>query len=169
MSAFAAATFTDAHPAGRRALRKALGAYATGVAVVTARAGQRLVGMTVNSFNSVSLDPPLVLWSVARTAPSAEAFAGAGHFAVNVLGHAQEHLAHQFARSAADKFDGVAWTEGLGGAALVEGAVAAFECARHAVYDGGDHLIVLGRVERFASAPAAPLVFHGGAFTTTRA
>ena len=147
-----------------RAFRRALGQFATGVTVVTAPAADGPVGVTVNSFTSLSLDPPLVLWSIAKAARSAPAFAHASHFAVNVLAESQVELSARFARSGVRKFDGVRSALGLGGAPLLEGAAAHFECAREPVLDGGDHTIVTGRVLRYTRFDREPLVFARGQY-----
>ncbi|MCC7485926.1 MAG: flavin reductase family protein [Burkholderiales bacterium] len=148
-----------------RDFRRGLGSYPTGVAVVTARsAGGRAAGVTINSFASVSLRPPLVLWSLAARAPSRPAFEAATYFAIHVLAGDQRVLAERFCSPAADKFTGVATGEGLGGAPLLENAAALFECrARHS-YPGGDHVILIGEVERYAYFDRPPLVFHGGRY-----
>lgn len=148
-----------------RELRKALGRYATGVTVITARAPEgRRIGVTANSFTSVSLDPPLVAWCPAKSAPSLPALRQSTHFAVNVLAADQHHLSRQFATPAPDKFAGVTTTEGLGGAPLIEGALARFECRTVRWVDAGDHVICLGHVERFDTSDGEPLVFHAGAY-----
>jgi flavin reductase (DIM6/NTAB) family NADH-FMN oxidoreductase RutF len=150
-----------------RDFRNALGCFPTGVCLVTARApdGQR-VGMTANSFSSVSLEPPMVLWSLSRKASSAAVFRDAEHFAINLLAAGDEELAGHFARSAADKF--ARWAErfaaGLGGAPVLAGAAATFECHSRHRYYGGDHIIVIGVVERYAYREAQPLVFHRGGY-----
>lgn len=153
-----------------RAFRVALGGFATGVCIVTAVAEDgRRVGMTINSFSSVSLDPPLVLWSIARTAQSLPVFSTVKHWAVNVLAEDQESLSNTFARpplsAEGHRYDGVATSEGIGGAPLIEGAIARFQCATEHLYDGGDHVIVVGRVlafDRVESAP--PLLFAQGRY-----
>ncbi|MBG0818789.1 flavin reductase family protein [Planomonospora sp. ID82291] len=148
-----------------RSLREALGQYATGVAVVTAAApGGDLAGVTVNSFTSVSLDPPLVLWCLARSSPSAPVFLRAGRFAVNVLAEDQDHLSRRFATPLPDKFAGVETLPGPGGAPLLAGTLASFACRTATVHEGGDHLILVGEVERFHRAEGAPLVFHAGRY-----
>ncbi|HEX8963769.1 MAG TPA: flavin reductase family protein [Rhodocyclaceae bacterium] len=147
------------------ALRNALGQYATGVAVVTTLdAAGRPAGLTVNSFASVSLDPPLVLWSLALTSACLPAFEACSHFAVNVLTAEQAALSNRFASVGIDRFDGVAWTPGLGGVPVLDGAGAVFECCSEARHAGGDHTIFIGRVERFAHGEAAPLLFHAGRY-----
>jgi len=156
---------TPVTPPPQLALRRTFGAYPTGVCVVTCvDPGGRRVGVTISSFTSVSLDPPLVLWSLANAAPSLAAFAAAEHFAVNVLEAGQRELAARFARPAEDKFAGVACAPGLGGAPLIDGAAAWLQCARHATHPGGDHTIVLGEVAEHAARRARPLVFHDGEF-----
>ncbi len=147
---------------GRR-LRQALGRFTTGVTVVTAAGpdGTR-VGITVNSFASVSLDPPLVLWSIERRSPSLAVFQSAPHFCVNVLAADQESLCQRFASPNADKFDGVGHSQGLGGSTKLAGSLAWFECRNQQQIDGGDHLIIIGEVEDFSHADGDPLVFFGG-------
>jgi 4-hydroxyphenylacetate 3-hydroxylase, reductase component len=148
----------------QRAFRRALGQFATGVAIMTASAGDRLAGVTANSFSSVSLDPPLVLWSLERKAQSLPIFREASHFAVNVLAANQVALSTRFARSGPEKFSETTWMPGNGGAPLIEGVAACFECVRTAEYDGGDHLILIGRVERFARFEREVLVFAHGRY-----
>lgn len=148
-----------------RAFRNALGCFATGVAVVTTRAADgQAVGLTVNSFSSLSLDPPLILWSLALRSPSRPAFRQAGYFAVNVLAADQSDLSARFASRMADKFDGVDWHEGLGGVPLLAGAAACFECATHGHMESGDHILITGRVERLAQHGAEALVFYRGRY-----
>lgn len=144
--------------------RRALGRFATGVTVVTTRtADGKLEGLTANSFSSVSLDPPLVLWSLRRQAPSLSSFTAAGHFAVNVLGTHQKHLCRHFATPHADKFDAVPHRIGDHGAPLIEHAIARFECRTEQVIEAGDHLIFLGRVLRATHRDGEPLIFATGA------
>lgn len=145
--------------------RRALGQFATGVTIVTAIAedGAR-VGITANSFASVSLDPPLVLWSIARQALTFPHFQRAGWYAINVLGAQQHALSRRFATAGIDKFDGIPWDSGLHGLPLLPGALARFECRAEARHDGGDHLILVGRVERFEQFGGEPLVFHSGIY-----
>lgn len=148
-----------------RALRDSLGRFATGVTVVTTRGEQGApVGMTVNSFASVSLDPPLVLWSIGLRSPSLAAFRASPGFAVNVLGAGSRALAMQFARPAEDKFAGVAWSEGQHGAPILDDAIASFECLTAQRIAGGDHEIYLGSVVRHEHSDAEPLLFHAGRF-----
>lgn len=146
--------------------REALGMFATGVTVVTARdAHGKWVGLTANSFNSVSLTPPLVLWSLSRSAGAMAAFRAGSHYAVNILSADQQALAVQFASKGRDRFACVAFTPGASGAPLLEGAAATFECFNRSRYDEGDHVIFVGEVERCHHRPgASPLLFHGGRF-----
>ena len=150
-----------------RALRRALGNFATGITVIAARqADGSLVGMTANSFNSVSLDPPLILWSVDKHAHSCAAFLAAEHFAVNVLAADQLELSNHFARPQADKFAGVAHQPGIGGAPLLDDCAARFQCARHQLVEAGDHWILIGRVLAFDDFGRAPLLYHQGAYAS---
>jgi len=146
--------------------RSALGMFATGVTIVTARtADGTLVGLTANSFNSVSLSPPLVLWSLSRSAGSMAAFSTGSHYAINILSADQQDLAQQFAARDGDRFAGVRFTEGVGGAPLLADTVATFECFNRSRYEEGDHVIFVGEVERCTyQAGASPLLFHGGKF-----
>lgn len=146
--------------------RQALGMFATGVTIVTARAQNgTLVGLTANSFNSVSLSPPLVLWSLARSAGSLAAFSTGSHYAINILSADQQDLARQFAAKDKDRFASVQFVPGSGGAPLIAGAVATFECFNRSRYEEGDHVIFVGEVERCHYQPgASPLLFHGGKF-----
>ncbi|WP_038217632.1 flavin reductase family protein [Xenophilus azovorans] len=148
--------------------RAALGMFATGVTIVTARtASGRRVGLTANSFNSVSLTPPLVLWSLARAAGSMPHLATGSHYAINILAAEQKALAERFATRGVDRWEGVAWHEGLGGAPVLEGCVAVFECFNRSRYEEGDHVIFVGEVERCTHRPGVPpLLFHGGRFYT---
>lgn len=149
--------------------RAALGMFATGVTIVTAcGADGRRVGITANSFNSVSLAPPLVLWSLARRAAALAAFSAGTHYAINILAADQRALADRFAaRGELDRFEGVALRAGLCGAPVIEGAVAVFECFNRSRYEEGDHVIFVGEVEHCEHrAGAAPLLFHGGRYYT---
>ena len=148
--------------------RAALGMFATGVTIVTARASNgALIGLTANSFNSVSLDPPLVLWSLARGAGSMPTLRTGSHYAVNILAASQKELAERFAKKDVDRWVDVEFTRGIGGAPVLVGAAATFECFNRSRYDEGDHVIFVGEVERCTHRPgAAPLLFHGGRFYT---
>jgi flavin reductase (DIM6/NTAB) family NADH-FMN oxidoreductase RutF len=146
--------------------RNALGMFATGVTIVTARAHDgSLVGLTANSFNSVSMSPPLVLWSLARSAGSMAAFSTGSHYAINILSAGQQDLARRFASREPDRFRHVEFVPGVGGAPLLAGAAATFECFNRSQYEEGDHVIFVGEVERCgARMGASPLLFHGGRF-----
>ena len=148
--------------------RAALGMFATGVTIVTARSSTgELVGLTANSFNSVSMAPPLVLWSLARSATSMHAFSTGSHYAINILGADQQDLALRFASRDADRFAGVDFVVGVAGAPLLAGAAATFECFNRSRYEEGDHVIFVGEVERCTQRTgASPLLFHGGKFYT---
>jgi flavin reductase (DIM6/NTAB) family NADH-FMN oxidoreductase RutF len=148
--------------------RDALGAFATGVTIVTAiDAAGRPFGLTANSFNSVSIKPPLVLWSLSRSAGSLPLFEGVGHYAVNILAATQRDLAERFSSRVADRFAGVAFSIGSSGVPLLDGTAAAFECANRSRYREGDHLIFVGEVVHcMRRAGAAPLIFHGGRYYT---
>ena len=142
--------------------------FATGVTIVTARtpAGV-LVGLTANSFNSVSLNPPLVLWSLSQRAGSMAALSSGSHYAINILAADQKELAERFASRRADRWQDVLFTEGVSGAPLLNGAVATFECFNRSRYEEGDHVIFVGEVEHCSHRPqASPLLFHGGNFYT---
>ena len=147
-----------------RAFRDALGSFATGVTVVTARSKTgKPFGVTVNSFSSLSLDPPLVLWSLSTHSATYSAFVEATHFAIHVLAEGQEHMCLQFARSGIDRFAGVTLGEGVGGLPLLPDTAAIFECRSLYRYWGGDHVIFVGRVDRFDQwQDRKPLVFHQG-------
>lgn len=152
-------------PVDRVLLRRALGRFATGVAVVTTCVeGDRIEGLTVNSFSAVSLDPPLVLWSLQRTAPSLPRFLAAGRFAISILASHQHAVSRQFATPAEDKFAGVEHLSGLGGCPLIAGCLATFECLTEVVHDAGDHHLFIGRVERASHREGRPLVFASGAY-----
>lgn len=142
--------------------------FATGVTIVTARAADgSLVGLTANSFNSVSLDPPLVLWSLAHRAASMLHFSTGSHYAINILAADQKALAERFAARDVDRWRDVDYLEGAGGAPILAGTVASFECFNRSRYDEGDHVIFVGEVERCrAQQGKPPLLFHGGRFYT---
>lgn len=148
--------------------RAALGLFATGVTIVTARAADgRPVGLTANSFNSVSLEPPLVLWSLRTAAMSMPAFARGSHYAIHILAAEQLELARRFAMRDIDRFEGLDLDDGAGGVPLLRGCAAVFECANRSQYEEGDHVIFVGEVERCSHrAGAQPLIFHGGRYFT---
>ena len=148
-----------------RAFRNALGMFATGVTVITTRAQSgEYAGLTVNSFGSVSLDPPLVLWSLSLYSPSLPAFQNCGHYAINILALDQVDLSTRFAASNTDRFAGLDFMPGTCGAPLLPGCCAWFECRNEARHAGGDHIIFVGLVERFRREDREPLVFQGGRY-----
>ena len=150
----------------QRSFRRALSQFATGVAVITARGeADEAIGLTMSSFNSVSLEPPLVLFSVDRRALSLPAMIAAKGYAVNILGRRQEALSNQFARSLGDKWSNVEHSLGHAEAPLLHGALAHFECEPYAHHDGGDHVIFIGRVVRFSAREEDdPLLFFRGKY-----
>lgn len=153
-----------------REFRHALGSFATGIAIVTARdVHGDPVGLTINSFASVSLDPPLVLWSLSLYSPSLAAFQHCSHYAINILAADQIEYSQRFSRpgeTAAGKFAGIEFDEGAGGAPLLRDCCAWFECRNETRHPGGDHLIFVGLVEAFrhAQQQRPPLIFHGGRY-----
>jgi flavin reductase (DIM6/NTAB) family NADH-FMN oxidoreductase RutF len=156
---------SDSSPIDPRDFRNALGTYATGVTIITASGSDgKPYGITCNSFASVSLNPPLVLWSLVLYSSSLSVFQNAGHFAVNVLGASQQALANKFAKSSEDKFLGVEWTPGVGNAPLLKDSVANFQCRAVNRYYGGDHVIFLGAVEAYAYGRNEPLLFARGGY-----
>jgi len=150
-------------PENALAFRQCLGRFATGVTVVTTAGPDGPLGITANSFASVSLDPPLVLWSPARRSARFDAFCAARDYAIHVLAADQEPLARRFAR-AGHGCDGADWQEGPGGVPVLEGALARFLCRQEAVHEGGDHAIIVGRVLQAAQRDGAPLTFFGGQY-----
>ena len=150
----------------QREFRNALGSFPTGVTVITARSAEGAdVGVTVNSFNSVSIDPPLVLWSLDREAYSWAAFASAAHFAINVLSEAQVELSRHFSLAGPAAWLGITIERWQTGCAILSDCVANLECERHGIHDGGDHQIVVGRVLGIRhDASGIPLVFHQGKY-----
>ncbi|PQM26532.1 peptidase [Sphingopyxis lindanitolerans] len=153
----------------QRAFRDALGTFATGVTIATTigESGEP-VGVTANSFNSVSIDPPLVLWSLAKSSYSRSAFAESGHFAIHVLAATQEGLSNDFARRGGDKFAGVDWRGGALGSPVLGDYAALFECRTRHQYEGGDHVILVGEVIAHDARDVAPLLFHGGRYAERR-
>jgi flavin reductase (DIM6/NTAB) family NADH-FMN oxidoreductase RutF len=146
-----------------RAFRDALGRFATGIAVITTQTADGPVGFTANSFASVSLDPPLVLWSPAKSSARYPVFAAAQHYTIHILGADQADLCLRFVRGGAG-FDGLHTEINAEGTPVIPGTLARFDCAQSATHDGGDHLIVVGRVLRAASTAGDPLVFSQGAY-----
>ena len=151
--------------AALQALRGALGRFATGVTLVTCLdADGQPAGLTVNSFGALSLEPPLVLWSLRRVSPSLVAFDAARHFAINVLGESQLDLSRRFASPVADKFAEGEWHVGQGGVPVLNASAAVFECETASRQDAGDHRLFIGRVLRFQDGGLPPLVFHAGRY-----
>lgn len=147
------------------ALRRSLGSFSTGVTVITTVAPDgRKVGLTANSFVSVSIDPPLVLWSLKDSSPNRALFEQCSHFAINVLASDQADICQRFATAGiVDKFAGIAVKAGTGGVPLLDGAVAQFECSAHACHPGGDHLLIIGKIETHRWSRRLPLLFCQGA------
>jgi 3-hydroxy-9,10-secoandrosta-1,3,5(10)-triene-9,17-dione monooxygenase reductase component len=158
---------SDGQALDPRRLRSALGRYTTGVTIVTCidADGER-VGLTVNSFSSLSLEPPLVLWSLRRESPSAAAFLAARHFAVNVLTESQLGVSRRFAARKADRFAEGEWSAGRHGVPVLGGTAAVFECETVSAQVAGDHLLFIGRVLACADSSAAPLLFQSGHYRT---
>ena len=148
-----------------KAFRSALGQFATGVTVVTTLDSQgNKIGMTANSFSSVSLEPMLVLWSIARTSNAFDDFINADRFAIHVLNSEQQAVSNQFASKCEDRFCNVAHGEGIGGVPLLKDYSAVFQCQTEHQYDGGDHVIIVGRVLEFDNRGLPPLIFHAGRY-----
>lgn len=141
-----------------------LGHFATGVVVLTAHHGDERVGVTVNSFSSLSLTPPLVLFSLTQNSRSLPVFQKAERIGINILSAEQQHISHRFATSGADKWAGTSVNAGAHGAILIDEALAHLECERHAIVDGGDHLIFICRVLAFQSHPGEPLMYFRGGY-----
>lgn len=156
---------SDSSQIDPRDFRNALGTYGTGVTIITATAADgKPHGITCNSFASVSLNPPLVLWSLGVYSSSLPVFQNASHFTVHVLGTSQQALANRFAKSSEDKFAGVDWSPGLGNAPVLADNVANFQCRSVNRYYGGDHVIFLGAVEAYAYNASEPLLFARGTY-----
>jgi 3-hydroxy-9,10-secoandrosta-1,3,5(10)-triene-9,17-dione monooxygenase reductase component len=150
-------------PFDQREFRNALGTFTTGVTIITAcQADGKLVGVTANSFNSVSLDPPLVLWSLSKSSNSLAAFEAAEYWAVHILSHDQDQLATHFSKRGHDKFAGLDLETGMGGAPLLDGCTTRMQCKTAYRYDGGDHIIMVGEVMHFEHSDIAPLVYQRG-------
>ncbi len=147
--------------------RRALGNFATGVTIITARSAEGdLVGTTASSFNSLSLDPPLILWSCIKESRACPIYESADYFAVNVLASDQMELSNHFARQQLDKFAGIDWEEGIGGVPVFPNCAARFQCETHDKFDGGDHWIFVGKVIAFDDFGRSPLCFHQGSYAT---
>ncbi len=150
-----------------RGYRDALGSFATGVTVITTSSADGPVGITANSFASVSLDPPLVLWSPAKTSNRFDYFKDAQRFAIHVLDGHQQAICDGFTREAS-AFDGLDWQASAHGIPLIDGCLARFECRRETYHDAGDHIIIVGRVESAAWRTGMPLLFQGGRFVSLK-
>jgi flavin reductase (DIM6/NTAB) family NADH-FMN oxidoreductase RutF len=148
-----------------RHFRDALSQFATGVTIITTRLEDgSFLGLTASSFNSVSLEPPLVLWSLAQRANSLPVFSGNSHYVINVLSAQQAELADRFAQPSKNRFEGVEFTFSPTGLPILAGAAAWFECHNRSRYPEGDHVIFVGEVECCDVLPQPPLIFHGGRF-----
>lgn len=148
-----------------RLFRRCLGQYATGIAVVTACSGETLSGMTINSFASLSLEPALVLWSIARTSRSFEFFRQCQSFAINVLCVDQIGLSQHFSSKVQDRFSSIDWQPGEHGSPLLAGCIAHLECTLEQTFEGGDHLVLVGRVTHLARYAGTPLLFSQGQYS----
>jgi flavin reductase (DIM6/NTAB) family NADH-FMN oxidoreductase RutF len=151
----------------QRELRQAFGKFTTGVTIVTANVDGKRVGMTANSFSSLSLDPPLVLWSVRNSSTNFHDFMGATHFAVNVLSTSQIELSQRFAKSSTEKFDGVKYEDGVGGSPVFPDTTAVFECSTESLHEAGDHVIMVGRVQKVSLSDHRPLAFSEGRYSAS--
>lgn len=151
-----------------RLLRDTLGLFVTGVTIITTRGRDgEPVGLTANSFNSVSLDPPLVLWSIGHGSLSKAAFEEASHFAVHILRSDQEALSNTFAQRGLSKFSGIETGNGLGDVPILPDCAACLECSIHSRHLAGDHSIYVAQIERMRSDPqSSPLVYHGGKYAS---
>ncbi|WP_413772473.1 flavin reductase family protein [Acinetobacter sp. ETR1] len=148
-----------------REIRNLLGLFATGVTVITTRGRDgRKIGMTANSFSSLSLDPPLILWSLSKTAPSLLDFTEAEYFAIHMLAQEHHSLSGHFARGSEDKFANIAHRECERGLPLLEDVLATLVCKNVNQYEGGDHLIFIGQIEHYQHRIGEPLVFHAGKY-----
>lgn len=149
----------------KRTLRDAFGSFATGVTIVTTAGPDGVdIGLTANSFSSVSLEPPMVLWSLARTSSNIDAFRNSGHFAVHILSADQEALSGRFASKVQDRFEGLALDRGPDGIPMLQDCMASFACKLAYQYEGGDHVIFVGEIVDFSHSARKPLVFHGGRY-----
>ena len=159
-------TSTTSSEFDQKAFRRALGNFATGVTIITARAADGTnVGVTASSFSSLSLNPPLVLWSSIKSTPSCKVFEEASHFAVNILASNQMEMSNHFARQQEDKFANVEWEQGIGGAPVFPNCSARFECESYDKFDGGDHWIFVGKVVSYNDSGNSPLCFHQGSYS----
>jgi len=150
------------------ALRRCLGKFATGVTVVTCQGTKGPCGITANSFSSVSLQPPLLLWNIAKVSNSLQAFLDAEHFVINVLSAAQENLAEHFALSDHTVFENIDYMINGKDVPLLPDSVACFECRTHQIHDCGDHYIIIGEIESYRAEDGDPLLFFGGEYIALR-
>lgn len=150
-----------------RLLRDGLGKFATGVTVVTCQGHQGPIGITANSFSSVSLEPPLILWNIAKVSNSLRSFLDAEHFAINVLAADQESLSVHFAQANRPPFDDIGHELSPSGVPLLADTLACFECHTHEIHECGDHHIIIGEVEDYRYNGGEPLLFFSGRYTTT--
>lgn len=149
----------------QRAFRNALGRFATGVTVMTTRDADGVpVGVTVNSFSSVSLDPPLVLFCLDRSATCLRSFIASARFAVNVLGEDQHEISRRFSGPRTDRWTGIGFDSGVSGSPLLHGCLANLDCTLVATHDGGDHVILVGRVEQLNETVGRPLLYYSGGY-----
>ncbi|MEY2618223.1 MAG: hypothetical protein RL522_1225 [Pseudomonadota bacterium] len=156
-------------PFEQRALRHALGAFVTGVTVITTRdAAGKAYGLTANSFNTVSLEPPLILWSQSKRAGSYSVFKGTDEFAISILAEDQADLSTRFASPIEDKFEGVAVDDTFCGLPVIQGSSAWLHCRSVSQFEGGDHTVYIGEILKFARADRPPLVFGGGRYLVAR-
>jgi flavin reductase (DIM6/NTAB) family NADH-FMN oxidoreductase RutF/DNA-binding MarR family transcriptional regulator len=169
MNTLVARAFNEGDPAAdERGYRRCLSEFPTGVTVVTTRVGDKLFGVTANSFSSLSLSPPLVLWAISRKSRSFSAFEGAERFVINILEAGQVGVSQTFSSRSEDKFAEVTWHEGLGGSPVLDGSIAVLECERTVSHDGGDHLLLIGIVRRFFhNLEGRPLAFSQGQYRIT--
>jgi 3-hydroxy-9,10-secoandrosta-1,3,5(10)-triene-9,17-dione monooxygenase reductase component len=158
---------THLPPFEPRKLRNAFGRFPSGVTVITTRSAEgKPEGLTANSFAALSLDPPMVLWSLGKNANSLPSFLKSGHFAINVLGSRQADLSHRFATPSADKFASVETTHGVGGCPILPDVLASFECETQQSLEAGDHILFIGRVLRFGYRDGPPLGFSAGQYAS---
>jgi 4-hydroxyphenylacetate 3-hydroxylase, reductase component len=149
------------------ALRRAFGKFATGVAVATSTDPSGApIGLTINSFSSVSLDPPLVLWSLVTKSPNLDVFRNSSHFAINMLASNQREISDTFARPAEDRFASVDWHRGIANLPVIKGTIATFECRRTMTIEAGDHVVFFGAVEECEQCDLEPLLFFSGKYGT---
>jgi flavin reductase (DIM6/NTAB) family NADH-FMN oxidoreductase RutF len=161
-------TITEASAFSTQEFRRALGTFATGLAIITTTDSQgKPVGLTANSFNSVSLSPPLVLWSLAKTASSMKAFMQSTHYAIHILTSEQKHLAERFASKELDRFEQTLVAQNAHGIPILTDALAVFECINRSQHEEGDHVIFVGEVKNCQyNEGRQPLVYHGGRYFT---